>query len=116
MNDEMKNKIVRHHGSIQDIPEIPTDIKLLYKTAWEIKQKSIVDQAVDRGPYVCQSQSMNLFVPRPTFKILTSMHFYAWKHGLKTGMYYLRTQPASQPVQFTLRPEDQAKICDTCSA
>ena len=116
-NEEMKNKIVRHHGSVQNIPEIPMDIKLLYKTAWEIKQKSIIDQAVDRGPYVCQSQSMNLFVPRPTFKILTSMHFYAWKHGLKTGMYYLRTQPASQPVQFTLRPDEQTnKICDTCSA
>ena len=120
-NDTMKNRIVRDQGSIQNIPEIPDNIKLLYKTAWEIKQKSIVDQAVDRGRYVCQSQSMNLFVPRPTLKVLTSMHFYAWKHGLKTGIYYLRTQPAAQPVQFTLRPEnintpDNHQVCETCSA
>ena len=98
----MKDKIITANGSIQDIPEIPSDIKELYKTVWEIKMRSIIDMAADRGAYVCQSQSLNLFINSPNASKLTSMHFYAWKKGLKTGMYYLRTQAASQAVKFTV--------------
>ncbi|RYE16152.1 MAG: ribonucleoside-diphosphate reductase subunit alpha, partial [Sphingobacteriaceae bacterium] len=87
---------------IQDIPEIPAEIKELYKTVWEIKMRTIIDMAADRGAYICQSQSLNLFVNQPNASKLTSMHFYAWKKGLKTGMYYLRTQAAAQAVKFTV--------------
>ena len=105
-NNDMKNKIILANGSIQDIPEIPQDIKQLYKTVWEIKMRTIIDMAADRGAYICQSQSLNLFINSPNASKLTSMHFYAWKKGLKTGMYYLRTQAASQAVKFTV--ENQA--------
>ncbi|MDN3579466.1 ribonucleoside-diphosphate reductase subunit alpha [Mucilaginibacter flavus] len=98
----MKDKIISANGSIQDIAEIPADIKELYKTVWEIKMRNIIDMAADRGAYVCQSQSLNLFINAPNASKLTSMHFYAWKKGLKTGMYYLRTQAASQAVKFTV--------------
>lgn len=98
----MKDKIIAANGSIQDIPEIPADIKELYKTVWEIKMRNIIDMAADRGAYICQSQSLNLFISSPNASKLTSMHFYAWKKGLKTGMYYLRTQAASQAVKFTV--------------
>ncbi len=101
-NNTMKDKIISANGSIQDIPEIPADIKELYKTVWEIKMRNIIDMAADRGAYVCQSQSLNLFINQPNASKLTSMHFYAWKKGLKTGMYYLRTQAASQAVKFTV--------------
>ncbi len=101
-NGSMKDKIITANGSIQDIPEIPADIKELYKTVWEIKMRNIIDMAADRGAYICQSQSLNLFVNQPNASKLTSMHFYAWKKGLKTGMYYLRTQAASQAVKFTV--------------
>jgi len=101
-NTTMKDKIITANGSIQDIEEIPTEIKELYKTVWEIKMRSIIDMAADRGAYVCQSQSLNLFINSPNASKLTSMHFYAWKKGLKTGMYYLRTQAASQAVKFTV--------------
>jgi ribonucleoside-diphosphate reductase alpha chain len=101
-NEEMKNKIIFHNGSIQAIDEIPQAIKEIYKTVWEIKQRNIIDMAADRGAYICQSQSLNLFVDTPSASKLTSMHFYGWKKGLKTGMYYLRTQAASQAVQFTV--------------
>jgi ribonucleoside-diphosphate reductase alpha chain len=101
-NSNMKNRIITANGSIQDIPEIPADIKDLYKTVWEIKMRTIIDMAADRGAYICQSQSLNLFVNQPNASKLTSMHFYAWKKGLKTGMYYLRTQAAAQAVKFTV--------------
>lgn len=101
-NDEMKKKIIAGNGSIQHIKEIPDDVKQLYKTAWEIKQRTLIDMAAERGPYICQSQSLNLFVAEPTVAKLTSMHFYAWKKGLKTGIYYLRTQAPSQAIKFTL--------------
>jgi ribonucleoside-diphosphate reductase alpha chain len=104
-NDDMKNKIIFHNGSIQQIEEIPADIKDIYKTVWEIRQRNIIDMAADRGAYICQSQSLNLFVETPSASKLTSMHFYAWKSGLKTGMYYLRTQAASQAVQFTVEKQ-----------
>jgi ribonucleoside-diphosphate reductase alpha chain len=101
-NTSMKDKIISANGSIQDIAEIPAEIKALYKTVWEIKMRSIIDMAADRGAYICQSQSLNLFINSPNASKLTSMHFYAWKKGLKTGMYYLRTQAASQAVKFTV--------------
>lgn len=104
-NDEMKNAIMAHNGSIQKISNIPDHIKEVYKTVWEIKQRAIIDMAADRGAYICQSQSLNLFVDTPTTGKLTSMHFYGWKKGLKTGMYYLRTKAASQAVQFTVEKQ-----------
>jgi ribonucleoside-diphosphate reductase alpha chain len=104
-NTAMKNRIVEANGSIQDIAEIPAGIKELYKTVWEIRQRSLIDMAADRGAFICQSQSLNLFVDNPTISKLTSMHFYAWKKGLKTGIYYLRTQAAAQAVQFTVEKQ-----------
>ncbi len=104
-NNDMKNKIIANNGSVQNINGIPAGIKELYKTVWEIKQRNLIDMAADRGAYICQSQSLNLFVDTPTVAKLTSMHFYAWKKGLKTGMYYLRTQAATQAVQFTIEKQ-----------
>ena len=101
-NPAMKDKIITANGSIQDIEEIPQELKDLYKSVWEIKMRTIIDMAADRGAYICQSQSLNLFINSPNASKLTSMHFYAWKKGLKTGMYYLRTQAASQAVKFTV--------------
>ncbi|MEO6729823.1 MAG: ribonucleoside-diphosphate reductase subunit alpha [Ferruginibacter sp.] len=109
-NNAMKNKIIAANGSIQQIDEIPADIKELYKTVWEIKQRNIIDMAADRGAYICQSQSLNLFVDNPTTSKLTSMHFYCWKKGLKTGMYYLRTQAATQAVQFTVEKQGSKEV------
>ena len=101
-NDDMKNRLIAANGSIQDFPEIPENIKELYKTVWEIKQKDILDMAADRGAYIDQSQSLNVFMDSPNFGKLTSMHFYAWKKGLKTGMYYLRTKAATDAIKFTV--------------
>ena len=101
-SDRMKNKLIAANGSVQDIPEIPQNLKDLYKTAWEISQKTILDMAADRGAYICQSQSLNIFMQDPNFGKLTSMHFHAWKRGLKTGMYYLRTKSAVDAIKFTL--------------
>jgi ribonucleoside-diphosphate reductase alpha subunit len=98
----MKNKLMASNGSIQNINEIPQDIKDLYKTAWEISQKVLINQAADRGAFVCQSQSLNLFMENANFAKLTSMHFYGWKAGLKTGMYYLRTKAATDAIKFTV--------------
>lgn len=109
-NDTMKNKIIAANGSIQNINEIPAEIKALYKTVWEIKQRHLIDMAADRGAFICQSQSLNLFVDNPTVAKLTSMHFYSWKVGLKTGMYYLRTQAASQAVQFTVEKQGSRQM------
>ncbi|KAG9004782.1 ribonucleotide-diphosphate reductase subunit rnr1 [Tulasnella sp. 427] len=101
-DDHMKNMIIAHGGSIQNIPSIPDDIKAIYKTVWEISQKKVIDLAADRGAFICQSQSLNVHLKSPTNGQLTSMHFYGWKKGLKTGMYYLRTRPAAQAIQFTV--------------
>jgi ribonucleoside-diphosphate reductase alpha chain len=101
-NDNMKNKIVAANGSVAHIAEIPEDIKEIYKTVWEIKQRSLIDMAADRGAFICQSQSLNLFIQDANFAKLTSMHFYAWKKGLKTGMYYLRTKSAVDAIKFTI--------------
>ena len=108
---EMKDLMVKAGGSIQNIVDIPEDIKKLYKTVWEISQKCIIDMAADRGRFIDQSQSMNLFMESPTMSKLSSMHMYAWKAGLKTGMYYLRSKAKARPIQFSLEPE-----CVACSA
>jgi len=109
----MKNMIIAHNGSVQNIPGIPDDVKAIYKTVWEISQKKVLDLAADRGAYICQSQSLNVHLQSPTLGQLTSMHFYGWKKGLKTGMYYLRTRPAAQATQFTV---DQSVIKDAKTA
>ncbi|MDF2156940.1 ribonucleoside-diphosphate reductase subunit alpha [Algoriphagus sp. CAU 1675] len=101
-NDTMRNRLIATNGSVQSVPGIPQHIKDIYKTVWEISQKIIIDMAADRGAYICQSQSMNVFMQDPNFGKLTSMHFYAWKKGLKTGMYYLRSQAAASAIKFTL--------------
>ncbi|WP_266363554.1 ribonucleoside-diphosphate reductase subunit alpha [Tellurirhabdus rosea] len=101
-NDNMKNMLIAANGSVQDIPYIPQNLKDLYKTVWEIKQKHIIDMAADRGAFICQSQSLNIHMVDANFGKLTSMHFYAWKRGLKTGMYYLRTKAAADAVKFTV--------------
>ncbi|MEQ2280897.1 Ribonucleoside-diphosphate reductase large subunit [Ameca splendens] len=101
----MKNQLIAQNGSIQDIKEIPDDLKQLYKTVWEISQKTVLKMAADRGTFIDQSQSLNIHIAEPNYGKLTSMHFYGWKLGLKTGMYYLRTKPAANPIQFTLNKE-----------
>lgn len=103
-SEAMRDRIVAAEGSVQHITEIPQELKDLYKTVWEIKQRSLIDMAADRGAYVCQSQSMNLFLESPEVAQLSSMHFYAWKKGLKTGMYYLRSKPKAKTQKFTLDP------------
>jgi ribonucleoside-diphosphate reductase alpha subunit len=108
---EMKDLMVKAGGSIQNIMDIPEDIKILYKTVWEISQKCIIDMAADRGHFIDQSQSMNLFMESPTISKLSSMHMYAWKAGLKTGMYYLRSKAKARPIQFSLEAD-----CAMCSA
>jgi len=101
-DDDMKNRLIAANGSVQNINEIPDNIKILYRTAWEISQRSILDMAADRGAYICQSQSLNIFMENATNSKLTSMHFHAWKIGLKTGMYYLRTKAAVDAIKFTI--------------
>jgi ribonucleotide reductase alpha subunit len=106
-NAETKRALVAHKGSVQRM-DLPQDIKDVYRTAWEISGKAVIEMAVDRGAFVDQSQSLNIFMAEPTFKKIHSMHFYAWKHGLKTGMYYLRTQAAVDAIQFTVDPKESA--------
>ena len=107
---KIKDKLIVNEGSVQNIPEIPQIIKDKYKTIWEIKQKNIIDMALGRGKYICQSQSMNLFLESPSVSKLTSMHFYGWEKGLKTGIYYLRSRPSSTADKFTVEPD-----CINCS-
>lgn len=108
-NDDMRNRIIANQGSVQSISGFPKDLKQLYRTVWEIKQKDIIDMAADRGAFIDQSQSLNIFMSIPTKAKVTSMHFYAWKKGLKTGMYYLRTKPATNAIQFTVDHENLKK-------
>jgi ribonucleoside-diphosphate reductase subunit M1 len=103
--ENMKNRIIAEGGSIQRIPNIPDEIKVLYKTVWEISQRTIIQMAADRGAFIDQSQSLNIHMKEPTMGKITSMHFAGWKLGLKTGMYYLRTMAASAPIQFTVDQE-----------
>jgi ribonucleoside-diphosphate reductase alpha chain len=97
---------------VQGLAAVPEELQRIFKTVWEIKQKTLIDMAADRGPYICQSQSLNLFLSEPTPSKVSSMHFYAWKQGLKTGCYYLRTKAAAKAQQFTVEPSN----CVTCSA
>ena len=111
-NDKMKDMIILNGGSVQNL-DIPSFLKEMFKTSWEIKQKVLIDMASDRGAFICQSQSLNLFIENPNFGKLTSMHFYAWRKGLKTGIYYLRTKSASKAIQFTIDP--RLSECESCS-
>jgi ribonucleoside-diphosphate reductase alpha subunit len=106
-NEDIRNMIIAYNGSIQKITQIPQELRDLYKVVWEIRQKDIIDMAAARGKYICQSQSLNLFLEAPTSSQLTSMHFYTWKRGLKTGMYYLRSRPAVDAIKFTV---DQKRL------
>jgi ribonucleoside-diphosphate reductase alpha subunit len=122
-NTELKDKIIASNGSIQNLEQIPQQMKQLYKTIWEIQQKWVLKSALTRAPYVDQTQSMNLFMGEPDYQRLGSSHMWAWKNGLKTGQYYLRTKPATEAIKFTIDPnlEKQIKkqenlVCDTCSA
>lgn len=110
-NSDVRSQIMANNGSVQDIKEIPQELRDLYKTGWEIPQKTLIDMARDRAPFICQSQSLNLFLAEPTYAKISSMHVYAWKQGLKTGCYYLRTKAATMAQKFTVEPE-----CKSCSA
>jgi len=121
-NEDLKNNIIANNGSVQHIDGIPQPIKDKYKIVWEIPMKHIIDMSRDRGAFICQSQSLNLWVEEPTYKTLTSMHFYSWEAGLKTGMYYLRRKAKHQAQQFTIEPEkktsvtEEHEVCEMCSA
>ena len=120
-NEDIKNNIIANKGSIQHLTMVPEEIRNKYKIVWEIPMKHLIDMAADRGAFICQSQSMNLWLEDPTYNTLTSMHFYSWKVGLKTGIYYLRRKAKHQPQQFTLEPEkkktdEKDEICEMCSA
>jgi ribonucleoside-diphosphate reductase alpha chain len=109
---DVRTSIIANGGSVQTMLELPEELRELYKTAWELPMKTLINMARDRGPFICQSQSLNLFVADPTYSKLSSMHFYAWKQGLKTGCYYLRTKAAAKAQQFTVEPS----ACVSCSA
>jgi len=109
-SENMRHKLISANGSVQNIPEIPKNIKDIYKTVWEISQKSIIDMSADRGAYICQSQSLNIHLTDPNFGKLTSMHFYAWKKGLKTGMYYLRSTAAADAIKFTVDKSEVSQV------
>jgi ribonucleoside-diphosphate reductase alpha chain len=109
-NDDVKNEMMKANGSIQHIDAIPDNIKELYKTVWEMSMRDIIDMSADRGQFIDQSQSLNLFVEDPNIGKLTSMHFYAWKKGLKTGMYYLRTKAATNAIKFTVSKNAKSEI------
>jgi ribonucleoside-diphosphate reductase alpha chain len=109
-DEEMREAIMAANGSVQGIEDIPKEVRDVYKTAYEISQKVIIDMSADRGAYICQSQSLNVFMEAPTFAKLSSMHFYAWQKGLKTGMYYLRSKAATDPIKFTLSKKHQQKF------
>ncbi|MCV9389214.1 ribonucleoside-diphosphate reductase subunit alpha [Reichenbachiella ulvae] len=113
-DDSMKNRIMEANGSIQNIAEIPQEIKEIYKTVWEISQKAIIDMSADRGAFICQSQSLNIHLQEPNFGKMTSMHFYAWEKGLKTGMYYLRTKAAADAIKFTVK-KDSNKVSEAAA-
>jgi ribonucleotide reductase alpha subunit len=126
-NEKIKNNIIANHGSIQHLDMIPPEIREKYRTVWEIPMRNLIDMAADRGIYICQSQSLNLWLEDPNYSNLTSMHFYSWSKGLKTGIYYLRRRARHQAQQFTIEPEKvestnnlgedvEEEICEMCSA
>ena len=110
---EVKNQLVAHNGSVQRIKEIPARIKQLYKTVWEIPQKTLIKLAVGRGPYICQSQSLNLYMTDPERSRMTMMHFFGWEKGLKTGQYYFRPRPARDAIKFTVDMEALHKVAES---
>lgn len=112
----IKNQIVANNGSVQNISEIPEHLREVYKTVWEIKQKRMMDLAVARGPYICQSQSLNLYQENPQFAKMSAMHFHAWKSGLKTGQYYFRSRPARDAIKFTVNVDMLLQAADKGSA
>jgi ribonucleotide reductase alpha subunit len=125
--EKMKNNIIANNGSIQHLEQIPVEIREKYRTVWEIPMRQLIDMAADRGAFVCQSQSLNLWLEDPNYSNLTSMHFYSWSKGLKTGIYYLRRRARHQAQQFTIEPEKkdlggkmeeetEDEICEMCSA
>ena len=126
-NEKIKNNIIANNGSIQQLDVIPAEIREKYKTVWELPMKTVIDYAADRGAYICQSQSLNLWLEDPNYGSLTSMHFYGWSKGLKTGIYYLRRRGAHKAQQFTIEVEKKERslssisleeddICESCSA
>jgi ribonucleoside-diphosphate reductase alpha chain len=120
-NEKIKNNIISNHGSIQHIDVIPPELREKYKTVWEIPMRNLIDMAADRGAYICQSQSLNLWLEDPNYSSLTSMHFYSWSKGLKTGIYYLRRRGRHQAQQFTIEPNkkegvEEDDICEMCSS
>jgi ribonucleotide reductase alpha subunit len=125
-NEKIKNNIIANNGSVQHIDIIPQEIRNKYKTVWEIPMRHLIDMAADRGAFICQSQSLNLWVEDPNYNTLTSMHFYSWQKGLKTGIYYLRRRARHQAQQFTIEPEKKENRtesigsedmgCEMCSA
>lgn len=110
---DVKNALLAYNGSVQNIKSIPQHIKDLYKTVWEIPQRCLLDAAIARGPYICQSQSLNVYMAEANFGKMTSMHFYAWKKGLKTGQYYLRTRPSIDAIKFTVNVEQLLNAADS---
>ena len=117
-DERIRHRIIAGNGSVQALTNVPDEIKALYKTVWEIKQRDILDMAADRGPFICQSQSMNIHMANPNFAKMGSMHFYAWKKGLKTGMYYLRSNAAVEAIKFTVDKDlvrDQREADMSCS-
>ena len=124
-SEQIKNSIIANKGSIQHLTQVPEHVRNKYKIAWEIPMRHVIDMAADRGAFICQSQSMNLWMEDPTYAALTSMHFHSWKKGLKTGIYYLRRKAKHQAQQFTIGPEtvkkdkkekEEEEICEMCSA
>jgi ribonucleotide reductase alpha subunit len=120
-NDQIKNNIIANKGSVQQLTVLSEHIREKYKIVWEMPMKHLIDMAADRGAFICQSQSLNLWMEDPTYNSLTSMHFYSWKKGLKTGIYYLRRKAKHQAQQFTIEPdakesEEKDEICEMCSA
>ena len=124
-NEKIKNNIIANNGSIQQLEMVPENIREKYKTVWELPMRMLIDMAADRGAYICQSQSLNLWLEDPNYNTLTSMHFYSWSKGLKTGIYYLRRRARHQAQQFTIEPEKtrndslvgetEDEICEMCS-
>jgi ribonucleotide reductase alpha subunit len=121
-NEQIKNNIIANKGSVQQLTVLPEHIRNKYKIVWEMPMKHLIDMSADRGAFICQSQSLNLWMEDPTYNSLTSMHFYSWKKGLKTGIYYLRRKAKHQAQQFTIEPDakepdtEKDEICEMCSA
>ena len=117
-NTQLREKLIQNRGSIQNLKEIPEDVRSIFKTSWDLSQKSLIDLAAARAPFIDQSQSLNLFLENPTAAKINAMHMYSWKKGLKTGIYYLRSKGAAHAQMFTVGQEskEESPVCDMCSA